>query len=197
MRIGVNIPADLYQRMKHIKHTVNVSQMCREAIEAYVDDYERASTRLEADGVDDVVERLDGDDGPSVDWEELGWMDARDWVERVDHQSFDHLFHRINILRKQGRPIWIVPPPYVPDVKTFEDRAAEHLEQFASQIEERWESDPDFDPQADAEREYCRAWVAYVVGVRDKIQQRREEQAQKVVESRKTLPEPTIPKRLR
>ena len=112
MRIGVNIPPDLYQRMKHIRQTVNVSQVCREAIEAYVDDYERAHARLEADGVDEVAERLcGGEDDLSVDWEELGWMDARDWVNRVDRDSFEHLFHRIDVLTRQGRPIWIVPPP--------------------------------------------------------------------------------------
>ena len=60
MRIGVNIPDDLYQRMKHIKHTVNVSQVCREAIEAYVEDYERARARLESDGADEMVKRLSG-----------------------------------------------------------------------------------------------------------------------------------------
>ena len=58
MRIGVNIPEDLYQRLKPLKETVNISQVCREAIEAYVNDYERALSRNEADGMDDVVDRL-------------------------------------------------------------------------------------------------------------------------------------------
>ena len=62
--------------MKHIRQTVNVSQVCREAIEAYVDDYERAHARLEADGVDEVAERLcGGEDDLSGDWKSLaGWM---------------------------------------------------------------------------------------------------------------------------
>ncbi len=198
MRIGVNIPDDLYQRMKHIKHTVNVSQVCREAIEAYVEDYERARARLESDGADEVVKRLSGEEEDrTVDWEELGWKDARDWVERVDPDSFEHLFHRIDVLGRQGRPIWIVPPPSVPDVKTFEEREWEHHEQFARQIEERWESDPSFDPRAAAEREYRRAWTAYVTAVREQIRQRREDQVTEMIKSRRTLPEPEVPDHLR
>ena len=115
MRIGVNIPDDLYQRMKHIKHTVNVSQVCREAIEAYVEDYERARARLESDGADEVVKRLSGEEEHrTVDWEELGWKDARDWVERVDPRQFRAPFSQDRRIGEAGTPDLDCPSPLGP-----------------------------------------------------------------------------------
>ena len=42
MRIGINIPNDLHRRLEPLKQYVNVSQICREAIEDRIRCYERA-----------------------------------------------------------------------------------------------------------------------------------------------------------
>ena len=42
MRLGINIPYDLHQRLMPLKQYVNVSQICRQAIEDRVRCYEKA-----------------------------------------------------------------------------------------------------------------------------------------------------------
>ena len=89
MRIGVNIPNDLYRRMEPIKHTINISQVCREAIETYVEDYERARDRLESDDINETVDRLFSEEEQmTIDWKELGWTDAKTWVEGGGQREF-------------------------------------------------------------------------------------------------------------
>ena len=197
MRIGVNIPGDLYQRLNPLKETVNISQVCREAIEAYVDDYERALAQAESDGVDDVVDGLLGEEERSeVDWEELGWGDAEAWVRAVDLPTFQHLFHRLDVLKRQDRPSWEVPPPGAGGVKTFVERAWEHRDLFERQHERQFELNLEGDPRSDAERKYMRAWVAYVTAVREKIRQRREGKVGQILGGRREAPEPEAPAHL-
>ena len=197
MRIGVNIPEDLYQRLKPLKETVNTSQVCREAIEAYVNDYERALSRNEADGMDDVVDRLLGEEEQSeVDWEELGWNDAAAWVRAADLPTFEYLFHRLDVLKRQGRPSWEVPPPDAGGVKTFVERSWEYRDLFERLHERQFELNLEGDPLEEAERKYMRAWVAYVTAVREKIRQRREERASRLLRERREAPEPEAPEHL-
>lgn len=193
MRIGVNIPNELYRRMEPIKHTINISQVCREAIETYVEGYERARDRLESDHLDEAIDRLsDEDEQLEVDWKELGWSDARIWVELVDIEIFEHLFHRVDILKKQGRPTWIVPPPGAPEAKRFDQRAWERREYF----ERLFELDQEGDPRQEAEEEYGRAWLAYVCAVREKIQRLREERYEAERKSSSVRAEPEVPEQL-
>ena len=193
VRIGVNIPNDLYRRMEPIKHTINISQVCREAIEAHVEEYEQARARLESDDIDETVDRLCREEERlTVDWEELGWADAKVWVEAVDKESFEHLFHRVDILKKQGRPTWIVPPPGATEAKTFVKRASEHEKYFEYLID----LNPASDPLRDAEEEYGRAWLAYVCAVREKIMQLREERFRAKLKSPIVRAEPEVPEQL-
>ena len=193
MRIGVNIPNDLYRRMEPIKHTINISQVCREAIETYVEDYERARDRLESDDINETVDRLFSEEEQmTIDWKELGWTDAKTWVEAVDKENFEHLFHRVDILKKQGRPTWIVPPPGAPEAKRFDQRAWEHSEYF----EHLFDLNQEGDPQGDAEEEYGRAWLAYVCAVREEIQNLREERFRAELKSPVVRAEPEVPEQL-
>ena len=197
MRIGVNIPEDLYQRLKPLKETVNISQVCREAMEAYVNDYERALALTEADGMDDVIDRLLSEEEQSeVDWEQLGWVDAEAWIRAVDLETFEHLFHRLDVLKRQGRPSWEVPPPAAEGAKYFDERAWEHRDVFERQSERQFELNLDGNPRLDAEREYMRAWVAYVTAVREKIRQQREERVSQLLRERRGAPEPEAPEHL-
>ena len=197
MRIGVNIPEDLYQRLKPLKETVNISQVCREAIEAYVDDYERALARTEVDSMDDVVDGfLSEEEQSELDWEQLGWDDAESWVKAVDLETFEHLFHRLDVLKRQGRPSWEVPPPGGEGVKTFVERSWEYRDLFERQYERQFELNLEGDPRLDAERKYMRAWVAYVTAVREKIRQRREEKVSQLLRERREAPEPQAPEHL-
>ena len=197
MRIGVNIPNDLNRRLEPIKHTINISQVCREAIQAYVEDYERARARLESDDINETVDRLFGEEEHmTVDWKQLGWTDAKTWVEAVDKENFEHLFHRVDILKKQGRPTWGVPPPGAPGVKTFFERALEYSKLFELQYKRLFDLNQEGNPRAYAEQEYGRAWLAYVSAVREKIRQRRADQAAAMLKSAAVRAEPEVPEQL-
>ena len=58
MRIGVNIPNELMNRVKEIRPPVNVSQVCREALEERAMTHDRVLSQVASDGVDDQVFRL-------------------------------------------------------------------------------------------------------------------------------------------
>ena len=45
MRLGINVPDELLRRVKEIRPRVNVSQVCRQALERYVDIAEQAKRR--------------------------------------------------------------------------------------------------------------------------------------------------------
>ena len=42
MRIGINIPNELHRRLEPLKQHINISQICREAIEERIGCYEKA-----------------------------------------------------------------------------------------------------------------------------------------------------------
>ena len=181
MRIGVNIPDDLYQRMKPLKLTENISQICREAIEVRVEAYEQAYAWVETDGVDEVIDRLTRE----VDWTELGRSDAKTWVAGAKLEDFDYLFHRLGVLKRQGRPPWLVPPPHIEGAATFQQRAWELDDWFVRLNERHFELNQAVDTRADAEQKYMRAWVAYVTVVWNKIRQRRERRAKELLKARR------------
>ena len=196
MRIGVNIPNDLYRRMEPIKHTFNVSQVCREALEAHVEDYERARDRLEADDIDETVNRLfSEEEHMTVDWKELGWTDAKVWVEGASKEYFDHIFHKVDVLKRQGRPVWIAAeyPLHVEGAKVFSQRVGEHNKYFERLIDLH----PEGNPHADAQEEYHRAWLAFVCAVREKIRQLSEEQYKAKCEAANLRSEPEVPEQLK
>ncbi len=182
--------------MEPIKHTFNISQVCREAIETYVEDYERARDRLESDHLDEAIDRLsDEDEQLEVDWKELGWSDARTWVDGVSKEYFDHIFHRVDVLKRQGRPTWIAVeyPPPVQGANDFHRRVGEHDKYFEHIIT----LNPEADPHKDAQEEYCRAWLTYVYAVDEKIRQLRKERYEARRKSSSVRAEPEVPEQLK
>ena len=57
MRIGINIPKELHQRLQPLKGTMNISQICREALEAHVEKYEEYTGWLDSDDARELVSR--------------------------------------------------------------------------------------------------------------------------------------------
>lgn len=162
MRIGINISDDLLERIEPLKSVTNVSQICRDAIKTYVEAYERAMHRAKADGVDAVAERLGNLLVPQeVDWELLGIEDAKMWVQLAKFEDFEQLFHRLEVLERQGRSPYEVPIPGVQGVKFFEERSHEHDEWF----DRRCEADEEGNPFIDAKLIYQRGKVSYILAV--------------------------------
>ena len=163
MRIGINVPNDLLRRMKPLKGVANTSQICRDAIEAWVEAYERTMFEARENGAEAAAARLSGEHAEhTVDWAGLGREDARSWVKRASVDDFDNLFHNLKVLEREGRSprVWIIAGIFE-GVKTFWNRQGEHREWFYRQ----YELDEGTNSYERAESEYTRGWFGYVTAV--------------------------------
>ena len=162
MRIGINVSDDLLKRLEPLKTVTNVSQICRDAIKAHVEAYERAKTRAKQDGINTIAERLGNKLVPQeVDWELIGIEDAKMWVQLAKLGDFEYLLHRLEVLERQGRSLHEVPIPRVQGVKFFEERSYEHDEWFDRQIE----ADEESNPYIEAKLVYQRGKLSYILVV--------------------------------
>ena len=193
MRIGINLPNDLLKRIEPLKPTINVSQICRDAIEVYATRYERAQEHVDTDGTRSVADGFaEEEEGEVVDWDELGYQDARDWVLVATLTDVKNLFHNLEVSRRLNRTGFIPFFRFIPGTKTFWDRQAEHQDWFIRQIEE----DEAANYHLQAREEYDRAWLAYVTVVWERVQQLRKEGAQARLQARGARPEPEVPDHL-
>ena len=193
MRIGLNIPDELLTRLEPLKPSINVSQICREAIEAYADYYERASMMIEVDRTFHEAERIwHQEESRTVDWEELGYADAKAWVEKAELEDLENLFHNLGVARRKNREPFIPFWRYIPGTKDFGHRRGEHSEWFIWQTE----LDEAVNPYTSAEREYTKAWLAYVTAVWQQVDQRRQAHAKVMLDQRESRPQPEFPQHL-
>ena len=181
MRIGINIPNELHRRMEPLKPYINISHICREAIEDRITSYEKAMETVDDSGVSQAIGRAWEEerkmrDVLNVDWWALGCEDAQAWAASGKLQDWKHLHHRQDMIRSQERPAWEVPPPHLQGVMTFNDRVGE-LYSRMDQEDDRffdwlYEVHGGFDQRA-AEREYMSAWLACTGSVWDLFIERR------------------------
>ena len=180
MRLGISIPDELHRRLDPLKQYINVSQICREAIEERIRCYEKAL----ASGSDKDIalameeawkEELKMREIVDVDWGRLGSEDVRPWVTAAGLRDWNYLHHRQGIIDKQGRSRWEVPPPAVEGAKTFEDRwfelqgrILEQDEHFHDWLNERGGLDGEA-----AQREYMSVWLAYTDSAWNLIREKR------------------------
>ena len=106
----------------------------------------------------------------NVDWGTLGCEDAKAWATKAPLEAWEYLHHRQDVIRRQERPRWEVPPPNLEEVKTFDERFAE-LQQLVRQQDDRffdwlYEEYDRLDSDR-ALREYMSAWLAYTDSVWD------------------------------
>ncbi|MBI2847039.1 MAG: hypothetical protein HYX82_04070 [Chloroflexi bacterium] len=162
MRIGINVPDKLLKRMEPVRQLMNLSQVCREAIESRVNAYERALVRAQRDGMETVAERLwQGQSAQTIDWEALGLEDGKLWVQLASQKDWEYLLHRLEVLKRQQRSpgSWVVP--YLVGTKTFSDRWHENKEWFYRQ----YELDENTDHHQQAESAYTRGLLSYLTAV--------------------------------
>ena len=93
MRIGINVPDRVLNRIKALDPEVNVSKMCRQALEDYCAVLERARERVASDGVHEQVVRCPKGNSIEPDWVGYALDDARDWVNAID-PAWDGQFFR-------------------------------------------------------------------------------------------------------
>ncbi len=164
MRIGINVPDDLLKRLEPMKTVTNVSQICRDAIKAQVEAYERAMARANQDGMEAIAERLGAMMVPQeVDWELLGIEDAKMWVQLAKPEDFERQFDRLERFVDQRQSPWTRLIQRVEgSIWYFDIRADEHQEWL------RWIDQSDDETSSlylAAKREYEQAYLNYILAV--------------------------------
>ncbi len=208
MRIGINIPNHLHRRLEPLKQHINISQICREAIEDRIRCYEKA---LASHGDQDVVQAIERTweqelkmrNIVELDWGMLGCEDAKSWVTVAQLKDWHYLHHRQDVILRQGRPPWGVPPPYLEGVKTFNERHAELYNRIRRQDDQflDWLYDEHGGVDREvAEREYMSAWLAYIDSVWDLFCEMRvnhlEERRDRRLEVETKWQDPMVPEKL-
>ncbi len=205
MRIGINVSNELLKQVKQIRPEVNVSQVCREALQHRVEVAQRAATQAVRDGVDEHVERLDRSVAKlpmEPDWEAYALDDALVWVGTVTPEFWERFIYQSDFLRKQGRDetemvdIWSSGE----GVEGFNRRLYDNMEWFITQNERDFESGVDRNLQEKAKREYGRAWLGYVHEVRRRLEKHRKDEYDRIMAERagyrRSRPDPELPKQL-
>ena len=198
MRIGINVPSELLKQVKEISPAVNVSQVCREALEQRVEVAERAAAQIARDGANEHVERLDRSVAKlpiEPDWEALALDDARAWVSTVTPRFWEGFFNEADFFRRTGRDEMELVRFYQ-DGGGFVSHMRENEEWYELNFEYgiasyAWEK---------AEREYGRAWLGYVYEVRRLLEKHRKDEYDRVMaeraEQRRSRPDPELPSQL-
>lgn len=183
MRIGINVSNDLLKRMEPLKRMVNISQICRDAIQAWVETYERARDRARQDGMEEIALRLRQElESHEVDWEALGHEDAKLWVQMASLKDFEHFAHNLKVGRSSGRTPGIWMAPYLPGARLYPERQQEYEEWF----ERKCELDEDSNPYIEAKEEYERGWTSYIIAVWDMARQGTESKEKTEAADKKT-----------
>ena len=185
MRIGINIPNELLARVKAIRPEVNVSQICREALEERVRNAERVKEQIAADGIVEHALRLAEVDEHLLiepDWVGFALEDARDCVRNITRKEWDFFCYQRDVLKRQGRgdENWHAEDPPGKSGKGFWKRRSENAEWFIA----KYERDLDSTAVARARDEYCRTWMAYMEEVRRKLELYVAEEHKKLQEER-------------
>lgn len=207
MRIGVNIPNELMRRLEPLKPELNISQVCREALEAKAQNHEQMLARLEDETIQQAVSEVWEQEKELLaaiefDWEMLGYEDAQAWVEAAGWDEWEDLRAQLDRDKELNWPEWDFIPPVIGGVKLFPNRTGE----LHQRMEEARKQNPRFyiwllrrrnetDYKAN-QREYMTAWLKYTKAVWELIKQRELEHLERQLAQRAAPPEPEVPEHL-
>ncbi|MDE2803004.1 MAG: hypothetical protein OXK21_08995 [Chloroflexota bacterium] len=179
MRIGLNVPNELLKRVKEIDPRVNVSEVCRKALQLFVEDGSRASSRVDRDEVDEKIAWLDAQTAPpeEPDWIALALDDAAIWLKGLTVAGWEQFLHQCDVLKKQGRDeaemvdVW----SSMYGAKGIRVHLHESQEWLISEYEREEVTGIRSNVRERANEAYARAWLGYVHEVRRRLEERREE----------------------
>jgi len=176
MRLGINISNELLEKFKPLKNVVNISQICRDAIQIRIESYAEALVQSKNDGMDKAAEKLflEYSKKTYLDWESIGRKDAKVWVELASLEDLEGLFHNIAIHKRKGHePGPFLFPRPLPEAPHFGKHVSEHEEWFQRQIDlEQSDLEVHSNPYIEAEKIYNRGWVSYVTAVWQMVKDR-------------------------
>ena len=160
MRIGVNMPDKLLQRVKQIRPEVNVSQVCREALEARATLAERVSAQVQEDGMASHIRRFfEPGYAPlsEPDWVGLGMEDARSWIESINPKEW----HQVNSYYDRSSEKENCIPLVFEIGIAFSRRLGDHRDWYSQRF-----SRGDIGARDEALTRYRDAWLSYYRQVR-------------------------------
>ena len=205
MRIGINVPDELLRQVKEIRPEVNVSQVCREALEHIVDVAQKAVAQAISDNVEQHVGTLARSVESTVvepDWVAYALEDAREWVAKLTPDYWERFIDELDFRRENGREEDFAASQGFPSegIKCFNDRMRENQEWFLSQYPSRIQSGIKVNPLEKAHKEYARAWLGYVYEVRRLLEKRHKDEYDRVMTERaayrQARPGPEVPSQL-
>ena len=207
MRIGINIPDELMQRLEPLKPDLNISQVCREALVAKAEKYERMAASLRDEEINAAVDALSEreqalSDAVDLDWEMLGYEDAAAWTKAATWDDWDDLLAELHMYMETNWPEWKIIPPSIDGVKSIFDRRGE-LHMREQQIRETDRSLylrllkklAQRDHEA-INRQYMTAWLTHVKAVWELVTQRDLERLEHRWAQRGAPPTPEVPERM-
>ena len=179
MRIGINVPDDLLDKVKQAWTSVNVSEVCRDALQRVVEEGRNVANRVNRDEVDEKIAWLDAQTAPpeEPDWVALALDDAATWFQRVTPAGWEQFLHQCDVLRRQGRDevemvdVW----SSMYDTKGIRIHLYDNKEWLMSEYEREEVTGVRSHAREQATRAYSRAWLSYVHEVRRRLEQRRQE----------------------
>lgn len=207
MRIGINIPNELMQRLEPLKPELNISQVCRDALVEKAEKYERMEASLREDEINAVVDVLWEReqtllDAVDLDWEMLGYEDAAAWSKEAGQDDWDGILEEIWSCNEYGWPEWRIVPPTLSGVKWLTDHRRElhQREEQVRQTDRRLylrviRLSLERDPQA-IQRKYMTAWLTHVKAVWELVKKREIEHLERQLAQRAAPPTPEVPEHL-
>jgi hypothetical protein len=195
MRIGINIPNELYNQFKPLKATYNLSQVCRDALMSLVESYENGLKQAKSDGMEALVNRFfqEHSKKPILDWEAIGRENARKWAEGASLEDFEELYQNIQEHRRGGHEpgeslgSWRNAPE-----NRFEVTQQQHDDWF----EWQFNLDSTINHYAIARNDYNRGWISYLTAVWQMLQERIEAAKAERLKALQQTYKPEIPKEL-
>ncbi len=206
MRIGINVPNELLKRVKTLQPDVNVSQVCREAIEQLAARQERVTDWLASDGsIERVLEFAESHEQlyREPDWERYGLDDAREWVSTISQKGWDRFLYEYKWLETRGRDdveFLVEGNYYHPNVKGFHYHERENSDWRERMYNYEDEHGVSTGFMQEARRKYEKAWLTYVKEVRrrylEHLQALRERSLAEREKALRARPAPKVPRRL-
>ncbi len=200
MRIGVNVPSALLKQAREFEPRMNISQICREAIQQRVEIAERARALAREDH--ELIERLDTETTPRMrepDWVSFALEDAREWVREMTREDWERFTYELDRARLPGEDAaeFVRMWSQFPSGKGFGHRVWEYQDWILDQFNR-----PPYgeSPVPRVSEEYSRAWLLYVNEARRMLERRRKEEYDQLMAERelrrRELAAPELPEHL-
>lgn len=197
MRVGINIPDELYERFKPLRGTYNLSQICRDAIKSRIESYENAQEQAQEDGMQALANRFLQDyvKKTILDWEAIGRENARKWAEDATLEDFEDLFHNISVRKKSGNEPgeflggWRIKPE-----NRYEAISGQHDDWF----DRMYDLDPETNYYAIAKQDYNQGWISYLTAVWQMLQDKiKSDEEARVKARQQNMPNTELPSKLK